>query len=425
VTALLACALLALGLAIFGYPLLRRTGPRGQGRGTGQLVDLEERYRNALADLQDAEMDWQIGNLSPADYALARDRHRHAAAEALQAITVLTETRERVRAELAREIASATGSHLVEQTLVRPATNGRRHDAAEVIALAQAAPARRAIVPTPLVIGLAMTVVAIAGIVGLYLRIHDVQTNQTPLSTLPIAHAHVIALDEDGRIQVGHHGGLLQSQDGRTWQALDVTGEIMALVRGPDGRSELALGHDTLLVRDARDGPWRPLEHDLPGTDVHGASVGMQGIYAYVEQRGLFLSRDGRGWEQTGPPLRESVGGLAVLPRPDADDVFVVANRTLLRTRDGGRTWSSAAGAASMALGGAVQAVAADRAGGLLYAGTTDGVFRSETSGSSWTRLPFHGSVSTLAARGTQIALVDGERRFFLSRDGGGSWGAP
>jgi photosystem II stability/assembly factor-like uncharacterized protein len=130
-------------------------------------------------------------------------------------------------------------------------------------------------------------------------------------------------------------------------------------------------------------------------------------------------------WELTGPPLRESVGGLAVLPGPEADDVFVTANGTLLRTRDGGRTWSSAAGAASMALGGAVQAVAADSGTGQLYAGTSDGVYRSDTSGSSWTRLPFRGSVRAVAARGAQIALVDEERRFFLSRDGGGSWVAP
>jgi hypothetical protein len=425
VIAILASALLAIGLAIFAYPLLRRTAPRQDGRGTGAVVDFQERYRNALADLQDAETDWQIGNLSPSDYELARDRHRRAAAEALRGITALADAREQIRAELAREVASATGSHVVDRTVVRPATNGHRYDAAEVIPLAQPARARRPIIPAPLLIGLGATLAAIAAIVGLYVRIQGVQANQMPLSTLPIAHAHVITLEGDGRISVGHHGGLLQSQDGRNWQPVVSEGEIMALVREPNGRGELALGHDTLLVRDSRDAPWRPLEHDLTGTDVHGAGVGTRGIYAYVEQRGLFLSREPGVWELTGPPLRESVGGLAVLPGPEADDVFVTANGTLLRTRDGGRTWSSAAGAASMALGGAVQAVAADSGTGQLYAGTSDGVYRSDTSGSSWTRLPFRGSVRAVAARGAQIALVDEERRFFLSRDGGGSWVAP
>jgi photosystem II stability/assembly factor-like uncharacterized protein len=60
----------------------------------------------------------------------------------------------------------------------------------------------------------------------------------------------------------------------------------------------------------------------------------------------------------------------------------------------------------------------------MLYAGTSDGLYRSADRGASWTKLPFRGSVVAVAARGERIAVVDDERHFYLSQDGGGSWTA-
>jgi hypothetical protein len=330
-----------------------------------------------------------------------------------------------VRAELARELASATGARLALNPVRRPSTNGVHHAAAEVVPLVERAPARRLAVSPPLVFGATAVVLALAGIVGLYVRTREVQANQMAISSLPINHAHTVLIADDG-FWVGHHDGLLTSRDGRSWQpALPSGGDIMAVVRLPGAPAQVALGHDVLLIRDGADQAWRPLEHNLPGTDVHGAGTGVRGLYAYLENLGLFLSRDAHTWELVGSVQREGVNGLAVLPGQDSDDVFVVAGARLLRTRDGGRTWASAAGAGNMALGGGVHAVAADVTTSLLYAGTSDGLYRSADSGSSWTRLPFQGSVAAVAARGQRVALVDEERRFFLSQDGGGSGGAP
>src|SRR5688572_22496289 len=111
---ILASLLLALGLGIFAYPLLRRTTQEQAVRTRDELAGLQERYRNALADLQDADTDWEIGNLSEADYTTARTRHRRVAAEALRGMTTLSDERERIREELAREIASATSSNVPE-----------------------------------------------------------------------------------------------------------------------------------------------------------------------------------------------------------------------------------------------------------------------------------------------------------------------
>ncbi len=422
-TPVLAVLLLIIGLAIFVYPIYRRGAhPEAQAL-PERLVELQERYRNALADLQDTETDWQIGNLSEPDYAVARERNRRVAAETLRTISTIAVARDRVRAELEREIAAATSAQLAETGRRSPSSNGVHQSAAEVIPVAWREP-RRSVVPTPLLVGASLAVVAIAGIVGLYVRTLQVQANQTPLATLPISHAHTILLDEGGVIWVGHHNGLLRSEDGRVWEAVPIAGEVMAFVRAPGGTTELALGHDVLLTRDQPREAWRPLEHNLPGTDVHGAGIGGRGLYAYVENRGLFRSPDGRDWEQTGPALREGVSGLAVMPGADSDDVFVVAGGTLLRSRDAGRIWNSAAGAASMALLGAVQSVATDPTTKLVYAGTVDGLYRSADNGSSWTRLPFRGAVFAVAARGERVAVIDEQRQYFMSGDGGGSWEA-
>lgn len=420
--ALLAFALLSIGLAIFGYPLLRRTSPTGRALRRDRLQQLTERYRNALADLQDAETDWQIGNLSPADYAAERERLRRAAAEALRGIATATEARERIRADLERAIAAVTAtSDGVRGQPMQPA-NGMAHGAAEASPLAQRRAARTHAVPLAPIVGVGAALVSVAGIIVLCLRLQDAQASPVALSALPVAHAHVITLGEGGSLIVGHHGGLLYSGDGRTWEELLAGGDVMGVVRGPGGRSLIALGHDVAFIRDTPDGLWRPLEHDLPGTDVHGAGEGVRGIYAYVENYGIFLSRDAVTWEMIGPPLREPVNGLAVLPGPDTDDLFVVAGRAVLRTRDAGRTWAAASGAAGMALAGVPSAVAADVGTGALYAGTTDGLFRSLDRGSSWTQLPFRRPVAAIAARGERLTVVDTEGRLYLSRDGGGSW---
>ena len=385
------------------YPLYVRR-PVSQVADGLMPLEIEEHYRSALADLQDTELDWQVGNLSEADYQRLRDHYRQRAAELLREL----DQRASLRAAVVEEMRS-TG--VIPAPAVEPgATVGAPAGISR-------GPLRVAIV------GISAAIIAVGAIVALYTRLAGVQAAQAPLATLPIAHAHVVTLDEGGGLWVGHHDGLLRSIDGVAWRAAPFSGDVMAVLSVDD--RQIALGHDVLM--ESLDGgtSWHALANDLPGTDVHGAQRGRTGIYAYVVGEGLFRSSDATSWELRAAPLAQDVGALALLPSSDGGDVlFLAAGGTVIRSPDGGRTWSSAGGVGNLAVSGFVNAIASDPSRGVLYAGSADGLFRSSSNGSDWTRLPFRGSVVAIGARGDRMAVVDNRGQFFLSNDGGGSWTA-
>jgi hypothetical protein len=200
----------------------------------------------------------------------------------------------------------------------------------------------------------------------------------------------------------------------------------MAVVGG-EGNSLLAFGHDVALESADGVSVWTALQHDLPGTDVHGAGRGALGFYAYVEGFGLFRSPDAHRWTQIGNPVAQSVSALAVLPGSGGSDIlFLAAGGSVVRSPDGGRTWGAAAGAANAALTGAVRSIAAQggAAADALYAATTDGLFRSTSRGADWIKLPFRGSAAAVGVYGLSLAVVDDRGQFFVSHDDGGTWTA-
>lgn len=424
-TTVVAALLTAAALGVILAPVLRRRRPTtAAGVAETSLVAWRDRYRGSLADLQDAELDWEVGNLSDADYATVHDEQRQRAAEALRQITLRETILEQVRAEvgqLPRNGVAHPQNGLPASTAVPDDGSRSPADAGPAPSVSPHRRSARALpAATPVVVGGVAALAAVAAVVLLYLRLLNAQAAQQPVATLPIEHAHAIVVDSSG-LWVGHHGGLLRSDDGQAWRTTPASGDIMALVSV--GSRRLAFGHDVLLASDDGGASWAPLAHDLPGTDLHGAQVGAGGIYVYVVGFGVFRSVDGTYWEQVGRPLAEEVGGLAVLPGSGGDDIlYLNVGGTVARSADSGRTWGSANGAGNLALGGFVNAVAADPNNGLLYAGTSQGLFRSSSGGADWTRLPFRGAVTAAGADSGRIAVVDDRAGFFLSTDGGGTW---
>lgn len=377
-------------------------------------MDLEEAYRAALADLQDLQTDWEAGSVAQSDYDTLRERYRTRAAEALRSLALH-------EGEVAFLVASA------EQASTGP-SSARSTSAGHPLEIRNRASARagtakrgnRASMPMPVLVAGTLVVLAVGGVIGLYLAQVGAQSAQASVARLQIAHAHAVLIDPSGELWVGHHDGLVRSQDGRVWSGTGVGNDVMAVVpMTPDRR--LLLGHDAVLAWGP-EGRATPLSHDLPGTDVHGADLGFGGAVAYVVGFGVFRSTDGEHWELFAAPVPQGVSGLAVLPAPGGDVLFLAVGGTVARSVDGGRTWSAAAGAASLALGGNTRAIASDRENGSLYAASSDGVFRSRNMGADWTRLPYRGSAAAVGARGQRLVVVDDEGRVFVSSDGGATW---
>ena len=404
-TSLAALVLVSVALCALLYPLLIRPRPGRSVSGEVDAAELQEQYRGALADLQDAQTDWEVGNISQDEYERLREGYRRRAAQLLRQIH--TEGLGVGGWGLASLPIGEDKPRIPDPppSTFQPPTSHPH--------------------PPALVVGSSLAVIALAGIAVLYLRAVHSQAAQAPVATLPLAHAHTVAIDENGTTWLGHHGGVFQSADGREWRNAGVAGDVMAVVRA--GERRLVLGHDVLLVAADGDPPeagWRPLSHDLPGTDVHGAQAVGGWLYAYVMGFGLFRSRDGGHWEQLSIPVPQAVGALAALPGQGGDLLFLAAEGTVIRSPDGGRTWSSAAGAVSLALSGFVRSIAVDPERGALFAATSEGVFRSTSAGADWVKLPFRGPAMAIGARGSRVAVVDDQGGVFVSADGGATWPA-
>ena len=137
----------------------------------------------------------------------------------------------------------------------------------------------------------------------------------------------------------------------------------------------------------------------------------------------MFRSDDGAHWVGIGPGVGTPAGSLAVL-RGTESALFLVTNGSVVRSTDDGHTWAAAAGAGNLALSGYVQSIAAEPDRNALYAATDRGLYFSTALGTQWIQLPFHGGAAAIGVNGDQLAAVDADGHFFLSRNGGATWQA-
>ncbi|MSQ23655.1 MAG: hypothetical protein EXR58_03750 [Chloroflexi bacterium] len=391
-----ALLLVLVALAVTLYPLARPVRRRLAQR-IGRVRELEERYRSALADLQDIEMDRQVGNLAEGDYEEMRERLRLRAAGVLVEIAAEANA----RARLAGVLGERTNGHAAVEALPR---------------------ASRRLALGPVVAGsVVLALASVAGIGALYVRLVAEQNAQAPLSTLVAQHAHTVLVGTGADLWVGHHTGMLRSGDGRTWQSTLPAGDVMAVIPLAP-RHWLALGHE-LVWESLDDGStWAPVAHDLPDADIHGAQLIGTDLYAYVVGFGIFHTRDGQAWQVLAPSVNGNVTALAALegaPTP----FYLAMDGKLFRSFDGGRTWADSAGAGNLALIGQVRSIVADPGLNVLYAATSDGLFQSTTAGNQWIRMSFKGAVAAVGVKGQVVGLVDDKNQLFLSRDGGVTWG--
>ncbi|HWP35514.1 MAG TPA: hypothetical protein VNM66_07955, partial [Thermodesulfobacteriota bacterium] len=287
----------------------------------------------------------------------------------------------------------------------------------------------------------ALLAVAVGAAAGVALTLAGRRGDAEPIAVLRTADFHSLAMSpaDPDVVFFGHHHGVMRSDDGgRTWRPLvaqpgfDAMG--MAVSRAAPRRADTiyVAGHDVFQASTDGGASWQPLDHDLPGTDIHGFAMSPDDpdrLYAFVVGHGLFRSEDGgRTWRRPGGELPADVTALAAAG--GSPEVLYAGSLRfgVLRSADGGRTWVPATtGLASRR----VFALAVDPAARrTVYAGLDDGLYRSDDGGASWGKLPYPGrnavalAVSPLRP-GVLLAIAVDDRQglVFRSEDGGASWG--
>lgn len=153
---------------------------------------------------------------------------------------------------------------------------------------------------------------------------------------------------------------------------------------------------------------------------------------------GAFLTKDGgREWEERMNGMKEVhiVTSIAINPK-DPTILFAGTTGGMYRTDDGATSWKKINNGlipeselmASMALG--VNAIEIERTNpGIVYAGTTKGLFRTTNGGDQWERIgeslsdPFISSMLLHPTEPSQL-YVGGPKGVWKSLDGGKSWRA-
>jgi photosystem II stability/assembly factor-like uncharacterized protein len=205
----------------------------------------------------------------------------------------------------------------------------------------------------------------------------------------------MITPENPSRWYAGTAGGLYLSDDGGlTWRlAQPGPGHAAATSLAVAADGALYLGNDDGVLRSTDGGQhWEPRRSGLPADTVsalapaagNGDGHGPPGlIYAGLAGRGLYRSTDGGlHWEATGWTKR-GVPALLVDPA-DANHLFIrVAYERVYESRDGGQTW--AARWDGLGLATQIISLAMDsRRPGVLYAGGSEGFFRSLDGAANW-----------------------------------------
>lgn len=260
-------------------------------------------------------------------------------------------------------------------------------------------------------------------------------------------HVHAVAHLPGGQLLLGSHGGLFRSDDGgRSWDKVGATGDLqgtdfMSLVPHPTRPEVVFAGGHGLGVVKSTDGgdSWERSDEGIDGTDIHALAINQRQpdyVFAYSAGHGVYRSSDGgESWDRLddGPdnPGVRSFAYMAV--QTDMDRSMGSDNWGLLfaGTADGifdsyscfcgwRETTDQFDGSTVYSLSTAHQDLQT------MYAGTTNGVWKSTDEGKTWRHLDgVTGRVAAVAidsADPETVVAVTEAGEVFASTDGGAQW---
>jgi photosystem II stability/assembly factor-like uncharacterized protein len=291
--------------------------------------------------------------------------------------------------------------------------------------------------PKPLLIfGFILALVAVVA-VGLSLRRGGGETGGA-IATLQTADFHALAFSPDNPNVVffGHHNGIMRSDDsGRTWMPLVERQNFDAMglaVSRANGRLVYLAGHNVFQVSTDGGASWQPVDHNLPGTDIHGFAMSPDDpnrLYAFVVGNGVLQSGvGGRTWQALVGEVPGDIMGMAAAGGTP-EMLYAGSMRFgVLRSTDGGQSWKPAMQSGNAA---SLFALAVDPATHqTVYVGGESGLYKSTDGGASWSKLPFPANnVVAIAISPAQpnvvlaISVQGQQGLVYRSEDGGQSWG--
>ena len=238
-------------------------------------------------------------------------------------------------------------------------------------------------------------------------------------------HSLAFAPGTNDRLYFGHHGGILESQDGgRTWDPLPVSVDAMGMRPAADG-SIVTAGHEVFVVSADGGRAWAPITADLPNIDIHAFArdpLDARRMWAYLAEGGVYESADGgthwtKVYDGHIPFMAATTDGSA------ATLIGIEPFAGFARSTDAGRTWSPVSQPEAFP----TYSIAATPDADVVALGVSDGLLRSEDGGATWTLFALPGPAFAIALSddGRTMAVVTRTTEFFRSEDGGRTWPGP
>ena len=270
----------------------------------------------------------------------------------------------------------------------------------------------------------------------------------TPSPVIPGAeHVHAVTHLPGGGLLLGAHGGLYRSDDGgRTWGQVDARGELeatdfMSLVSHPTQREVVFAGGHGLGVVKSTDGgeTWARSDGGIDGRDIHALAVNQRQpdyLFAYSTGHGVYRSSDGgSSWDRLDDgPANPGVRSFAYMAvQTDMDRSMGSDNWGLLfaGTADGIYDsfscfcgWRETTDEFDRSTVYSLSTVHQDLR--TMYAGTTNGVWKSTDEAKTWRLLDgVTGRVTGVAVEPSNpdtVVAVTEAGKVFATGDGGRQW---